>query len=450
LNFLARYLSPQPQPNIVQDPSALKYSRRFWVGVILTGLTAGIAGGLLMRLLQLVEHTAWSYAKPMVFLQAVSRAPASRRVLNLLLAGVVVGVAGSLLRRVFASAGGDVDGAIWARFGKVPFIPTIAKAVVSIVAVGLGMSLGRESPIKQAGGALASKISEWFGLSPSQQQLLVACGVGAGMASAYNVPLGGAMFAIEVLIGSMSVQKVLPALVASAVATAASWTLLPIEPIYTVAEFQMSFPLIGWAIVFGPLLGIVGVIVVRSIAWAEASHPRGWTAIAAPILVMTALGALAIRFPQLPGNGKDTVQLAFADTVPLRFLLLLPILKLIATAGCLRSGGSGGLFTPTMTVGALLGGALGHGWSALWPGGPPGSYAVAGAAAVLAAATRGPVSSLVLVLVLELTRHVDATMVPILLAVCGATITAAALESRSIYSVRAVDPKAAPIAGRAI
>jgi H+/Cl- antiporter ClcA len=448
MNLTAQYLSPQPQPNVNSDKSEIEYSSRFWIALVFTGVAAGIAGGLLMRLLYFVEHTAWSYHTGTVFLQAVSLASNSRRVLNLFLAGVVVGVAGSALRLLFGSAGGDVDGAIWSRFGRVPFAPTVSKSIVSIVAVGLGMSLGRESPIKQAGGALASKISEWFGLSQSQQQLLVACGVGAGMASAYNVPLGGAMFAVEVLIGSMSVQKVLPALVASAVATAASWTLLPIEPIYTVPEFKMSFPLIGWAILFGPILGMIGVAVVRAIAWAETNHPCGWAAIAAPILVMTALGALAIQFPQLPGNGKDTVQLAFADSIPLGLLLLLPVLKLIATAGCLRSGGSGGLFTPTMTVGALVGGALGHGWSRLWPGGPPGSYAVAGAAAVLAAATRGPVSSLVLVL--ELTRHVDATMVPILLAVCGATMVAGCVESRSIYSVRAVDSSVAQPAERPI
>jgi H+/Cl- antiporter ClcA len=435
VNFNVCHLSPQPQPNVIPDTSGIEYSVRFWIGVILTGLAAGIVGGLLMQLLFLVEHTAWSYQTPIVFLQAVSRASASRRVLNLLLAGIVVGVAGSLLRRAFGSAGGDVDGAIWARFGKMEFVPTIAKAIVSIIAVGLGMSLGRESPIKQAGGALASKFSEWCRLSRSQQQLLVACGVGAGMASAYNVPLGGAMFAVEVLIGSMSVRKVLPALVTSAVATAASWTLLPIKPVYFVPEFAMSFQVLVWAIVFGPVLGIAGVVVVRALAWSEARHPRGWAAIVAPILVMTALGALAIAFPQLLGNGKDTVQLAFDDSVSLRLLLLLPILKLIATAGCLRSGGSGGLFTPTMAVGALLGGLLGHAWSMLWPGGPPGSYAVAGAAAVLAAATRGPVSSLVLVL--ELTRHIDATMVPILLAVCGATWVAGMVESRSIYSARA-------------
>src|SRR5207302_7252107 len=105
-----------------------------------------------------------------------------------------------------------------------------------------------------------------------------------------------------------------------------------------------------------------------------------------------------------------------------------------ATCGCLASGASGGLFTPTMTIGALLGGLLGHAWEHVWPGASMGSCSVIGASAFLAASTQGPISSLVLVL--ELTRHVDATMVPMLLAVAGAMMVARQLESRSIYSMR--------------
>jgi H+/Cl- antiporter ClcA len=153
------------------------------------------------------------------------------------------------------------------------------------------------------------------------------------------------------------------------------------------------------------------------------------------MLVLFSLGALAIEFPQLLGNGKDTVQLAFTGSFTPALLFSLPLLKLIATVACLRSGASGGLFTPTMTVGALLGGAMGYLWSFIWPAAAAGSYAEIGACAVLAAATQGPISALVLTL--EMTRHADATMVPMLLAVCGATIVARRLEHRSIYSARA-------------
>ncbi len=165
----------------------------------------------------------------------------------------------------------------------------------------------------------------------------------------------------------------------------------------------------------------------------------------APVVVLTLLAAVSIRFPQLLGNGKDAVQLAFADQFGLSLLLVLPALKLIATSACLGSGATGGLFTPTMTIGALLGGLFGHLWDRFWPGASMGSCSVIGSCAFLAAATQGPISALVMVL--ELTRHVDATMVPMLLAVTGAMLVARQLESHSIYSMRIhfFDAQANPI-----
>ncbi len=118
----------------------------------------------------------------------------------------------------------------------------------------------------------------------------------------------------------------------------------------------------------------------------------------------------------------------------------------MATAGCLASGARGGLFTPTMTIGAAAGGLLGSGWGRVWPGADLGLCAMVGSGAVLAAATQGPVSAVVLVL--ELTRHGDATMVPMLLAVGGATLTAGRLDGRSLYSARAAAAWTRPPTGR--
>jgi hypothetical protein len=161
---------------------------------------------------------------------------------------------------------------------------------------------------------------------------------------------------------------------------------------------------------------------------------RTGSAIVAPIIVLTILGFGAIEFPQLLGNGKDVAQLAFTDQVSFSLLLVLPLLKLLSTAGCLGSGASGGLFTPAKMIGALVGGGLGHMWDRIWPGASMGSCSVIGSCAFLAAATHGPLSALVLVL--ELTRHIDATMVPMLLAVTSAVFVVRRLERRSVYSVR--------------
>ena len=396
-----------------------------------------------MRLLQFVEHVAWDYDTG-TLLDGVSRASASRHVLILLAAGILVGIGGVMIRKVFGRPG-ESEASIWFASGHIPTVSTLAQAIQSMVTVGMGTSLGRESPIKQAGGAIASQFAQWAQLSRPEQRLLVACGVGAGMASAYNVPVGGALFAIEVLLGSISLRLALPALLCSGIATATSWLLLPTSPIYRVPEYPLSIQLTVWSLAAGPLLGLATVILVRAIGWAEENKPRdGLTRVIAPIVVLAGLGAVSIAFPQLIGNGKDAVQLAYTDEFSISLLLMLPALKTLATCGCLRCGATGGLFTPTMTIGALLGGLLGHAWDCIWPGASMGSCSVIGSCAFLAAATQGPVSALVLVL--ELTRHVDATMVPMLLAVSGAMLTARLLESRSIYSMhfQKDDPRQTP------
>jgi H+/Cl- antiporter ClcA len=198
----------------------------------------------------------------------------------------------------------------------------------------------------------------------------------------------------------------------------------------------MTPGLLAWAAVAGPVLGLVSVFYVRLICWADARKPTGWPLVAAPIGIFAALGVVAIWFPQLLGNGKDAVQLAFVGSLPLLLALCLAALKPIATAACLGSGAPGGLFTPTLTLGALLGAAGGQAWALFWPGSgsEPGAYALIGAGAVLAASTQGPVSAIVLLL--ELTRRADATMVPLMLAIAGAILVARALETRSIYSGR--------------
>jgi H+/Cl- antiporter ClcA len=160
------------------------------------------------------------------------------------------------------------------------------------------------------------------------------------------------------------------------------------------------------------------------IGWAQAHKPQGWQVIFLPILIFTLLGIAAIKFPQLLGNGKNIVQLTFFNQIDTRLLCSLIVLRPLAAAVCLRSGAPGGLFTPTMTLGALLGDALGQLWNHLAPGNEVASYALIGSGAFLAAATLGPLSSIVFLL--ELTRHADVLIVPLLIAAVGATVTARA------------------------
>jgi chloride channel protein, CIC family len=143
------------------------------------------------------------------------------------------------------------------------------------------------------------------------------------------------------------------------------------------------------------------------------------------------LGIMANWFPELLGNGKDISQTLFTIAVAPALLAALLVLKPVATALCVGSGAPGGLFTPSLTVGALLGALLGHFWSWAWPGVPPGIFALLGAGAVLAATTQGPLSTVVLIM--ELTGRDRSFVLPLLLAVGTATLVARTIEPRSIY-----------------
>jgi H+/Cl- antiporter ClcA len=190
-------------------------------------------------------------------------------------------------------------------------------------------------------------------------------------------------------------------------------------------------------LVAGPIVGLVAVLFIRAVAWTTHLRPRGGWRIVAPVLALGLLGAVSIVFPQLLGNGRDVAGLALAGQVTPLLLLVLLFLRPAASLMCLGSGVPGGLFTPSLALGALLGGVLGVPWSLLWPGVPPGLFAVLGAAAVLAATTQGPLSTVVLVI--ELTGQARSFILPLLIVVAIATLVARAIETRSIYDARLSD-----------
>jgi chloride channel protein, CIC family len=402
--------------------------------VLLTGIGAGISAAVLTRLLQLIQHVVWPGPD---LLDAAASAGAWRHIVVLVGAGLLTGAGKIVLHRLTGGNGIDITEAISRFAGRLPAWRTLGSALLSIVLVGMGASLGREGAPKQVGAVIANSLSDRAHLSHEQRKLLVACGTGAGMAAAYGVPLGGALFAVEVLRGVLALRLVLPALLASAIATVVSWLVLPNAPTYLIPAYGTSASVVVWALLAGPFAGLVSVGYVLLIAWADRNKPTGRRRLIAPILALGLLGVVSIEFPPLLGNGKDIAQLAFTNQVTPMLLLILLFLKPAATAMCLGSGVPGGLFTPSLALGALLGGVLGHIWGWSWPGVPPGLFAVVGAAAVLAATTHGPISAVLLIM--ELSGRDRAFILPLLLAVVTATVVARTLDPRSIYDARLTD-----------
>jgi H+/Cl- antiporter ClcA len=421
------------QPNVTGQGIIASYSARFWALIVALGLSTGIAATALVALLHLVEHVSYSYHSG-PFLDGVSAASGWRRVLVLGLAAVVVIVGLRLIARLRAAGGAGVPESLWLRRARLAWVPSAARAVVSIVTVGMGVSLGREGAPQLVGAATASRLADWAELPLWQRRLVVASGAGAGFAAVYNVPLGGAVFALEVLLGSLALPLVLPALATSVIATAVAWITLGTGPTYHVPDYALSASHVVWAVLMGPVLGLIAVAWARLIGEASEHRPRGRGRIAAPIVAFLALGLVSIAYPQLLGNGKNVVQLAVLGQLSIGLMAVVFVLKPLATAACLGAGSPGGLFTPSLTIGVLISGVVGGGWSHLWHGPPLGSYALIGGGAFLAAAMQAPMAGTVLVL--ELTRHFDALMVPTLVAVTEATVVARRLGAHSIYSAR--------------
>lgn len=405
----------------------------FWLAVLLTAAATGVAAAALTRLLELVQRLAWNGSGTNI-LEAARQATALRHIVVLLSAGVVTALGQVVLRRLSSGNGIDTTAAIWFHAGRMPRLRTLGSAVLSVIIVGMGASLGREGAPKQAGAVFGNMFADSEELSNEQRRLLVACGAGAGLGAAYGVPLGGTLFALEVMRGKLALRYVLPAFFASTLATAVSWLVLSNQPTYVIPPYNSSLTVLVWAVVAGLVFGAVSVGYVRMVTWADRNRPEDWERLAAPVGAMGLLGVVSIWFPQLLGNGKDVSELALVGAVAPAMLLALALLKPAAIALSMRCGAPGGLFTPSLTTGAMLGGALGYAWSLLWPGAPLGLYSLLGAGAVLAATTQGPLSTIVLMM--ELTGLDRSFILPLLVTVGVATLVARTIEPRSIYDAK--------------
>lgn len=410
--------SPPPQRH-----AGLRYA----TAVVCAGLAAGLAGAALTLVLHAVQHLAFGYTEN-TFLIGVEHASPQRRVIALGCGGAVAGVGWWLhRRRLHRNDGGgrsiSVTHALAEPVPALPVLDTSIDAVLQLVAVGAGASLGREGAPRQVGAALAGDIAGRLGLDAGRRRVLLAAGAGAGLAAVYNVPFGGAAFTLEVLLGTVTPVSLLIALVTSWLAAVVAWPVLGNHATYQLGHgppaalaATVAAPLLGAA------LGPLGVGFRAAMTYARAHAPTGWRAALAIPLTFTALGALAIVYPQLLGNGKSLAELDFTAVLGLGTAAVLACLKPLATAACLRSGAIGGLLTPALATGATIGLLAGHAWAGIWPGSSPISLAIVAAAGFLAVTQRAPVTAVILTA--EFT-HAPVVLLPALgLAAAMATVTA--------------------------
>ncbi len=309
------------------------------------------------------------------------------------------------------------------------------KALASAICIGSGGSAGREGPIVHIGAALGSWLGQTLRMSVKQVRTLLGCGVAGGIAATFNTPFAGALFAVEVVLGDFGTAKISPIVVASVVATV-------ISRHYTEAFPQIVVPSFGESITLGTVHPYIGVGVACAIvsaffiyclrwSWKIADRWK-WSPYFLPVAGGLFVGATALLVPQIYGVGYETINNVLQNKIGIGLLLAILLTKILATSATLGSGGSGGVFAPSLFLGAVTGSLVGLVTEMIDPNMliSPHAYALVGMGAMVAGTTRAPISAVLVIF--EMTRDYN-TIIPLMAACIPAVLISATLQRDSIY-----------------
>src|SRR5450432_3617700 len=355
--------SPPPSARPSRSPG----SHFFWANLARYALAlCAVAVGAAAFAVLFRHAISWVFVR--VFrasdvLTAFQALPWYARVLLPALGGGLAGLLGTLAAKLKGGHGvGDVMEAVAVGKGRIALGPTLLKALGSWLAIVSGGSVGREGPLIQFGGGLGGQLGRWFGLRERQVRGLIAAGAAAGFAAAYNTPIAAVLFVVEVVTGVIALDIVLPAIIATPIATALMRLAIGGGPIYGQRSFSMNSnaELAAYA-GLGLLAGLAGplfMVLLRQgeLVFGRLVKQRTLRAALGGALV----GVMAIALPQVTGNGYEAINLILGEQHSIGLMVLLWFAKALATTSSVSSGSPGGVFTPSLFLGAALGGALGH------------------------------------------------------------------------------------------
>lgn len=328
--------------------------------------------------------------------------------------------------------------AVAQRGGRINPQVSVVKALASALCIGSGGSVGREGPIVQIGSALGSTLGRMVKVPEERMRLLVACGAAGGISATFNAPLAGVFFSMELILGAFSAEAfgatVLASVTASVIGRAAfgdtAFLTLPPFHVQHLAQY-------GLFVVLGVVAGGVGVGFTRVLYWIEDACDWAWRGPEwlRPAAGGLLLGLVLLALPEMYGVGYPVLQHAAQGGYVVAFLLLLLVGKVVATSLTIGIGGSGGVFAPSLFIGAMLGAAYGTIAGHLTPdtAGSVGAYALVGMGAVFAGASRAPITAVVILF--ELTGQYS-IILPLMLAVVLATATSRLLSRDTIYTLK--------------
>ena len=308
--------------------------------------------------------------------------------------------------------------AVAQRGGRIRPAVVVVKALASAVTIGSGGSVGREGPIVQIGSALGSTLGQVLRMSDDRIRTLVACGAAGGIAATFNAPIAGVFFALEVILGEFTTRAFGIVVISSVTASVVGRTAFGDVPAFPVPAFEVvSVGEFGLYAVLAVIAGAVGVGFTRTLYafedWFDAIPMPEYLK---PVPGGLALGLLGMFLPQVFGVGYPAMDSALHGDYGLLLLVILVVAKVVAVSVTIGSGGSGGVFAPSLFIGAMLGTAFGTAANLVWPGaiGPAGAYGLVGMGAVFAGAARAPITSVIILF--ELTGDYR-IILPLMLAV---------------------------------
>ncbi|HPR69128.1 MAG TPA: chloride channel protein [Kiritimatiellia bacterium] len=410
--------------------------------LLLTAAAIGLLGGLgsivFESAIHLVQRTFWHTAEPAAaFLRST---PAWKLLLFPAAGGLLVG----LITTFFApEAKGhgvpQVIKAVALHGARIRGRVALAKIFASAVTIGSGGSAGREGPVIQIGAAIGSRIGRSLGLSARRLRTLVACGAAAGIAGTFNAPVAGALFSVEVILGEFGAAQFSPIVISSVLATVVARAWRGDASIFSPppCTFASAWELIPY-LVLALLCGLASWVYIRFISFAEhlfdrPRHPPRWMR---PALGGLLLGALACLFPQVMGGGQELCNDAFSSRFPALLLIALALAKLLATGFTLGSGGSGGVFSPALALGALLGAFVGTLAEPLLGDrfGGIAAYSLVGMGGVISGSMLAPITAILMIF--EITSNYDIILPVMMVAILSTVLSSRFTGHLSIYTFK--------------
>ncbi len=410
--------------------------------MIIVAIIIGLLGGLgavgIQFTIKLVQKIFWGeWETTLTYLKEV---PIYVKILAPTIGGLIVGAIVYFFAQEAKGHGvPEVMEAIALRNGVIRPRVVVAKLLASSICIGSGGSTGREGPVIQIGSSIGSSIGQFLRVNPQRMKIFVACGAAAGIAAAFNAPVAGALFSVEIILGDFGVAQFSPIVIASVMATVVSRHFLGDFPAFEVPPYELVSPLelIPYGIL-GILAGFVALLFIKTLYTLEDFFEElKLNGVIKTMIGGLLVGIMGVFVPHVYGVGYNSMNMALLGQLPWMVMLGLIFMKLLATSISLGSGGSGGIFAPSLFMGTMTGGFFGALIHQFFPqySATSGAYSLVGMGAVVAGATHAPITAILIIF--ELTNDYK-IILPLMISTIIATLLTTKLKKESIYTLKLI------------